>query len=210
MNRHWRSIFLALALITLAGLFAATQLPVTLFPHIDYPRVVVSIDAGDRDPGQMAADITRPAEVAMRQVPGVVQIRSTTSRGSADVSLSFNWGSDMVAATQATQGAMATILPDLPPGTRFTVRRSDPTIFPVLGISLTSTGHSTTELAQIANLRLRPLLLAVPGVAGVDVLGGSPPEFEVEVEPAKLQSYGLTVSDVATALGGANSVAAVG
>ena len=210
INRHWRSIFLALALITLAGLFAATQLPVTLFPHIDYPRVVVSIDAGDRDPGQMAADITRPAEVAMRQVPGVVQIRSTTSRGSADISLSFNWGSDMVAATQATQGAMATILPDLPAGTRFTVRRSDPTIFPIVGISLTSANLSTTQLAQIANLKLRPLMLTVPGVAGVDVLGGSPPEIEVEVDPAKLQAYGLTASDVAAALGSANNVAAVG
>ncbi|MGN6850076.1 MAG: efflux RND transporter permease subunit [Sphingomicrobium sp.] len=210
INRHWRSIFLALALITLAGLFAATQLPVTLFPHIDYPRVVVSIDAGDRDPGQMAADITRPAEVAMRQVPGVVQIRSTTSRGAADIALSFNWGSDMAGALQATQGAMATILPDLPAGTRFTVRRSDPTIFPIVGISLTSANFSTTQLAQIANLRLRPLLLAVRGVAGVDVLGGSPPEIEVETEPAKLQSYGLTVSDVATALSSANNVAAVG
>ena len=208
--RHSRSILLALALITLAGLFAATQLPVTLFPHIDYPRVVVSIDAGDRDPAQMAADITRPAEVAMRAVPGVVQIRSTTSRGSAEVALSFNWGADMVAATQATQGAMATILPDLPPSTRFTVRRSDPTIFPVLGISLTSTNHSTTELAQIANLRVRPLLSSVPGVAGVDVLGGSAPEVQVEVDPAKLQTFGLTVTDVATALAGANSVAAVG
>lgn len=210
ISRHWRSVFLALALITLAGLFSATQLPVTLFPHIDYPRVVVSIDAGDRDPSQMAADITRPAEVAMRQVPGVVEIRSTTSRGSADISLSFNWGSDMVAATQATQGAMATILPDLPSGTRFTVRRSDPTIFPVVGISLTSAHQSTTELAQIANLKLRPLLLTVPGVAGVDVLGGSPPEIEVEVDPAKLQTYGLTASDVATALASANNVAAVG
>ena len=208
--RHWRSIFLALALVTLAGLFAATQLPVTLFPHIDYPRVVVSIDAGDRDPGQMAADITRPAEVAMREVPGVVQIRSTTSRGAADISLTFNWGADMVAATQATQGAMATILPDLPANTRFTVRRSDPTIFPVLGISLTASNHSTTELAQIANLKLRPLLSSVPGVAGVDVLGGSPPEVEVEVDPARLQTYGLTVSDVASALGSANTVAAVG
>ena len=210
ISRHWRSIFLALALVTLAGLFAATQLPVSLFPHIDYPRVVVSIDAGDRDPGQMAADITRPAEVAMRQVPGVVQIRSTTSRGAADISLTFNWGSDMVAATQATQGAMATILPDLPAATRFTVRRSDPTIFPIVGISLTSANLSTTELAQIANLRLRPLMLTVPGVAGVDVLGGSAPEIEVEVDPAKLQAYGLTASDVASALGSANNVAAVG
>ena len=87
----------------------------------------------------MAAEITRPIEIALRAVPGVTRIRSTTSRGSAEVALNFAWGEDMVAATLATQGALATILPDLPAGTRFDVRRSDPTIFPVLGIALTST-----------------------------------------------------------------------
>ncbi|MDE2411939.1 MAG: efflux RND transporter permease subunit, partial [Sphingomonadales bacterium] len=210
MQRHSRSIWLSVFLLTLAGLVAALRLPVTLFPHIDYPRVVVSIDAGDRDATQMATDITRPAEIEMRAIPGVTRIRSTTSRGSAEISLTFDWGDDMVAATMATQGAMASILPDLPPGTRFTVRRSDPTIFPVLGLSLTSDKRNGTELAQIANLRLRPLLSTVSGVAGVDVLGGSAPEIEVEVDPARLQALGITAADVATALGAANNVGAVG
>jgi len=210
MQRHARSIWLSVFLVTLAGLVSATRLPVSLFPHIDYPRVVVSIDAGDRDAGQMAADITRPAEIALREIPGVTRIRSTTSRGSAEIALGFDWGDDMVAATLATQGALATILPDLPQGTRFSVRRSDPTIFPVLGISLTSRSHSGVELNQLAQLKLRPLLSTVPGVAGVDVLGGAAPEIEVEVDPARLQALGLTINDVATALGSANSVAAVG
>lgn len=210
MQRHSRSIWLCLFLVTLAGLVSATRLPVTLFPHIDYPRVVVSIDAGDRDAAQMAADVTRPAEIAMREIPGVTQIRSTTSRGSGEIALTFDWGDDMVAATLATQGAMATILPDLPTGTRFSVRRSDPTIFPVLGLSLISANRSGTDLAQIANLKLRPLLSTVPGVAGVDVLGGSAPEIEVEVDPGKLQQVGLTIADISTELGNANSVAAVG
>jgi len=210
MQRHSRSIWLCVFLVTLAGLVAATRLPVTLFPHIDYPRVVVSIDAGERDATQMAADITRPAEIALREIPGVTQIRSTTSRGSAEVDLTFDWGDDMVASTLATQGALATILPDLPAGTRFSVRRSDPTIFPVLGISLTSDKLDGVGLQQLAQLRLRPLLSTVPGVAGVDVLGGATPEMEVEVDPARLQALGLTVADVSTALGSANSVAAVG
>ncbi len=210
MQRHSRSIWLSVFLVTLAGLIAATRLPVTLFPHIDYPRVVVAIDAGDRDAGQMAAVVTRRAEIALRAIPGVTQIRSVTSRGSAEVSLTFAWGDDMVAATLATQGALATIIPDLPTGTRFSVRRSDPTIFPVVGLSLTSSKRHDTELAQLAQLQLRPVLSTVAGVAGVDVLGGSVPELEVEVDPAKLQSLGLTTSDVATALGNANSVAAVG
>ncbi|MDB5700899.1 MAG: efflux transporter permease subunit [Sphingomonadales bacterium] len=210
IQRHSRSIWLSVCLATLAGLVAATRLPVTLFPHIDYPRVVVAIDAGDRDATQMASVVTRPAEIALRAIPGVTQIRSVTSRGSAEVSLTFGWGDDMVAATQATQGALATIIPDLPTGTRFTVRRSDPTIFPVVGLSLTSMKRSDTELAQLAQLQLRPVLSTVPGVAGVDVLGGSAPELEVEVDPARLQGLGLTTSDVATALTSANSVAAVG
>ena len=104
-------------------------------------------------------------------MPGVTQIRSTTSRGTAEVALGFDWGGDMVAATQATQGALATILPDLPTGTRFSVRRSDPTIFPVLGISLTSAKRSGVELAQLAQLRLRPVLSTVSGVAALPWAG---------------------------------------
>lgn len=210
MLRHQRSIWLSVFLVTLAGLVSATRLPVTLFPHIDYPRVVVSMDAGDRDAHQMESNVTRPAEIALREIPGVTQIRSTTSRGTAEVALSFDWGDDMVAATLATQGALATILPDLPTGTRFSVRRSDPTIFPVLGISLTSDKRDGVALAQIAQLKLRPLLSTVSGVAGVDVLGGSNPEVEVEVDPAKLSALGMTINDVNTALAGANTVAAVG
>ena len=208
--RHQRSIWLAVILVTLAGLVAATRLPVSLFPHIDYPRVVVSIDAGERDPEQMAAQITRPAEIALRSVPGVTQVKSTTSRGSAEVQLGFDWGQDMVSATLATQAALATITPDLPAGIRFSVRRSDPTIFPVLGLSLTSSKRSGVELAQIAQLKLRPVLSAVNGVAGVDVLGGSTPEIEVTVDPAKMQALGIAITDVNTALANANTIAAVG
>lgn len=210
MARHAKTIWMAIVLATMAGLFAATKLPVALFPHIDYPRVVVAIDAGERDASQMAVDITRPAEAALRAVPGVTQLRSTTSRGSAEIQLGFNWGEDMVAATLATQGALATIQPDLPAGTRFTVRRSDPTIFPVLGLSLTSNVRDQTALRQLALLKLRPLISTVPGVAGVDILGGADPELSVEVDPARLQALGLTLADVTTALSAANNVAAIG
>ena len=113
---HARALYLAALLLTFGGLVAALRMPVSLFPHIDYPRVVVAIDAGDRDASQMAAQITRPIEIALRAVPGVTRVRSTTSRGSAEVALDFPWGQDMVAATLATQGALATLLPDLPPG----------------------------------------------------------------------------------------------
>ncbi len=207
---HARALWLAALLLTLGGVIAASRLPVSLFPHIDYPRVVVAIDAGERDAGQMAAEITRPIEIALRAVPGVSQIRSTTSRGSAEVSLNFPWGQDMVAATLATQGALATVLPDLPLGTRFDVRRSDPTIFPVLGLALTSASLDSHALRNIAELKVRPALSAVAGVAGVDVLGGAPREFAVDVDPARAQGLGLSLADITATIGKSNTVQGVG
>lgn len=210
LSRHARSLWLAMLLLTLGGIAGALRLPVSLFPHIDYPRVVVAIDAGERDPAQMEAEITRPIEIALRSVPGVTHLRSTTSRGSAEVALNFNWGNDMTAATLATQGALATVLPSLPQGTAFDVRRSDPTLFPVVGIALTSTSLDQEALRQLAELKVRPALTAVPGVAGVDVLGGSPREFSVDLEPARLAALGLSPDDVVRALAQANVVRGAG
>ena len=207
---HARALWLAAALLTIGGIVAAFALPVSLFPYISYPRVVVAIDAGERDAGQMAAEITRPIEIALRAVPGVTRVRSTTSRGTAEVALNFDWGDDMVAATLATQSALAAALPDLPPGTRFEVRRSDPTIFPVLGIALTSRTLDQQALRQIAELTVRPALSGVAGVAGVDILGGSPREFSVEIDPARVQALGLGLGDIVAALGKANQVRGVG
>ena len=190
------AIWFAVILLTLGGLLAATGLPVSLFPHIDYPRVVIAIDAGDRDAAQMAAEITRPVEIAARTVPGVTRIRSTTSRGSAEVALSFGWNEDMPAAKLAAEGAVTSILPDLPAGTRFEVHRSDPTQFPVLGIALTSPSLDQEALRQIAELKVRPALTGIADVAGVDILGGSAREIEVDVDPARLQTLGLGITDV--------------
>lgn len=210
LANHARSLWLAMILLTLGGIAGALRLPVSLFPQIDYPRVVVGIDAGERDPAQMEAEITRPIEIALRSVPGVVRLRSTTSRGSAEVALNFNWGHDMTAATLATQGALATALPSLPPGTTFDVRRADPTQFPVIGIALTSSSLDQEALRQIAELKVRPALTAVPGVAGVDVLGGAPREFAVDLDPAKLAALGLSSDDVVKALNQANIVQGAG
>ncbi|MBK7249641.1 MAG: efflux RND transporter permease subunit [Gammaproteobacteria bacterium] len=210
LAQHSRAVLFAAVLLTVGGVFALSRLPVGLFPQIDYPRVIVSIDAGDRDAAQMAAQITRPIEIALRAVPGVSGIRSTTSRGAAEVALDFAWGDDMVAAALATEGALATILPDLPTGARFNVRRSDPSLFPVLGLALTSDSLDPAALRQLAEQRIRPALIATPGIAGVDVLGGAPREFAVDIDPARLQALGLSFTDVAASISRANSVRGAG
>ena len=207
---HARTIWLAVLLLTLGGLIAGLGLPVSLFPQIDYPRVVVAIDAGERDAAQMEAEITRPAEIALRTIPGVTQLRSITSRGSAEVALNFGWGHDMVSAELAVRGALAGIQSTLPAGTQFDVRRSDPTIFPIYGVALTSKTLNQEALRQLAELEIRPALTGIAGVAAVDILGGSAREFEVSPNPARLAALGLSLSDISNALATANVVRGAG
>src|SRR6185312_1607993 len=128
----------------------------------------------------------------------------------ADVDLNFGWGEDMVSAKLATDSALAQLSTDLPAGTRFTVRRSDPTVFPMLGIALTSKSLDQAALRQIAELKIRPALTGVPEVAGVEVLGGSPREIEVDIDPAKMQALGIGITDVTGALAKANQIDGLG
>lgn len=210
MQAHRRSILFLMALLAVAGLLAAFKLPVTLFPNVDFPRVVVSLDAGDRPADLMMLAVTQPVEEAVRRVPGVRNVRSTTSRGTAEVAVSFDWGIDMAMAASQINQAITQVLPVLPAGTRMLTRRMDPTVFPILAYSLTSATQSQTALYDLARYQLRPLLSSVNGVARIEVIGGAQQEYRVTVDPARLIAYGLTLTDVAQALSAANVVTAVG
>ena len=210
IQQHRRSILFLIAILSLGGLAASLKLPVALFPHVNFPRVVVSLDAGDRPAEKMAIEVTWPVEEAVRAVPGVRSVRSTTSRGSADISINFEWGGDMIAAMLQVESAINRVLPDLPPGTSFNVRRMDPTVFPVLGYSLTSKNHSLVELRDIALYQLSPLLSTVKGVARIGVQGGAREEYRITVDPARLAAYNLSLSDVANVISAANVITAVG
>jgi CzcA family heavy metal efflux pump len=207
---HRRSVLFLVAILALAGIVAGFNLPVALFPHVDFPRVVVSLEAGDRPADQMVVAVTRNVEQAVRSVPGVVSLRSTTSRGSAELSINFGWGDDMVAAMLQVESAVNQVLPELPTGTRFSVRRMDPTVFPVAAYSLTSDSRTPVQLRDLAEFQLVPLLSSINGVAKVVVMGGRHAEYRVEVDPEKLAAYGLTFSEVAAAVSAGNVLQAVG
>ncbi len=210
MGTHRRSLLLLLALVAAAGVAAGLGLPVGLFPQVSFPRIVVALDAGDRSAERMAIEVTRPLEQALRSLPGVRGLRSTTSRGSADVSVDFGWGRDMAVALLDVEAAVSGVLPSLPAGTRFEVRRMDPTVFPVLGYSLTSTTQDAVALRDLAQYQLQPLLSTVPGVAQVVTQGGGVGEVRVTVDPARLASFGFTLQDVAQAVAASNVITALG
>ena len=210
IHDHRRSILFLMVVLAGAGIISALSLPVSLFPTVSFPRVVVSLDAGDRPAQQMEMQVTRPVETAVRQIPGVVDVRSITSRGAADVSINFNWGLDMVAATLEVNAAVGQIASQLPVGTMMRTRRMDPTVFPIIAYSLTSATESPTQLRDMAQYQILPLLSSVTGVAQVQVLGGAIAEYRVAIDPVRLQAYSLGIQDVAIALSGANVLTAVG
>src|SRR6266513_3003347 len=209
-HSHARSILFLLGSLALAGAVASISLPVAPFPQVSFPRVRIPLDAGDRPAEQMTVEVTTPVEEAVRAIPGVRNLRSTTSRGTSEISANFNWGEDMVSAMLQCQSQVNKILPSLPSGTSFEVERMDPTVFPVIAYSLTSDSHSLIELRDLALYTLRPALSTVQGVARVGVHGGRVEEYRVTVDPDKLQSYKMTLAEVASALSASNVLVAVG
>src|ERR1700739_2782211 len=99
IEHHARSLLCIAFALAVAGLVAAFSLPIGLFPQVSFPRVVVDLSSGSRPADQTALTITRPVEEAIRAIPGVQNVRSDTARGSAQISVDFGWGRDMVAST---------------------------------------------------------------------------------------------------------------
>ncbi len=210
MQRHRLSVVLLTAFLVVGGLFTAQRLPVALFPNVAFPRLLVNIDAGDRPADQMTMEVTTPVEEAIRSVPGVRNVRSTSSRGSCDVSINFDWGTDIVSAMLQVESALNRIAGSLPAGTAFQVQVMNPTVFPSLAYSLTSDRQSLVALRDLAYFQLRPLLTTIAGVSKVTVQGGQTAEFQVMVDPARLEAHGLTLGDVAKELSSSNTIEAVG
>ena len=210
IEQHARSIILVALALTIAGVVSAISLPVGLFPQVAFPRVVVDLDAGSRPADQTALLVTRPVEEAIRTVPGVIDVRSASTRGTAQISVDFGWGRDMISSTLLIDAAVSQILPNLPPGTGYNVRRMDPTVFPIISYALLSGGVSPVTLHDLAQYQIVPLLSSISGLARVSVQGGATAEVEVLADPQRLASYGLAMTDLSDALTKANVLQAVG
>lgn len=210
-HAHRRSLLFLITILALAGLMSVFNLPVALFPNVSFPRVRVSVDAGDRPATQMAIAVTRPIAEAIRAVRGVRDVRSTTSRGSAELNVDFDWGADMGRAFLDVNAAASQVLPDLPAGTRISAVRMDPTVNePVIAYSLRSSTLTQIQLYDLAQYQLLPLLSGVQGVARVDVQGRGIEELHIDVDPGKLRAHDLTLQDVTTAVSKAADITALG
>jgi CzcA family heavy metal efflux pump len=199
-TRYGITIVFLCIVLCLAGGYAALGMPSSIFPQTNFPRVVILIDNGVMPANEMMATITRPVEESLKDIPGVITVRSKTGRGSAEINVFFTWQTDMVQAELYVQGRLAVIQKSLPVTSSSAVWRLTFAAFPVMGLSLTSTHHSLTELWETARYDLQPRLLRIPSVARVGLVGGRAPEYHVIVDPLRLQAVNLSLAQVSDAL----------
>ena len=193
-------------MLSLAGIYAAQQVPISVFPETNFPRVVIGVDNGVMPVEQMQVTITKPIEDAVNSVPGLVTVRSTTSRGSAEVSLFFGWDVDMFRTLQLVDAAIGKVRQTLPSTATITTNRLTFATFPVLGYSLTSDRLSQTQLWELATYQLKPPLNRVPGVSSITIQGGKVPEFHIVPNMARMQTAGVTVLDLVNSVQTSNII----
>jgi CzcA family heavy metal efflux pump len=198
-------------LLCAAGIYAAWQLPIAVFPQTDFPRIVIIVDNGVAPAEQTLVSVTRPIEEAMNGIPGIANIRSKTARGSSEINLFFNWNVDIIQELQLVQARLSQLSSTLPPTAEIrNIERLTFAVFPVTGYSLTSDKRDITSLRDIALYTIRPRLARLPGVAIVGVAGGKAREFHVTIDQAKLVAHNVSAKQVVDAVKNSNVIISPG
>lgn len=209
ISKQSKAVIVIVVLLCAAGLLAALRLPTAIFPNTNFPRIVVTVENGETPADQMLVTVTQPIEEAMNGIPGIQRIKSTTARGSAEVNLFFDWNSDIIQTQQIVQGRLAQLA--LPQSAQIThIDRLTFAVFPVIGYSLTSDKRDTTELRELAAYNIRPRLTRLTGVADVQIQGGSPREYQIQIYPSQLAARNVTIPQVTDAIRNSNVLSSPG
>jgi CzcA family heavy metal efflux pump len=206
--RHRAAVYLAVALLTLGGLWAMFTLPAGIYPEVTYPRIVVLARGGTFEAEEMTVAVTRPLEEALSGTIGLQRIRTLTVRGSAELSLDFRASADMQFALSQVQGRLAASRPSLPDGLELSAERLTPSVFPMLQYELT--GADPLVLRDLADFTVRPRLAGLPDAGQVEVQGGRVRQITVQLDPARLVANRLSVDQVARAIASTDQAEAAG
>jgi multidrug efflux pump subunit AcrB len=204
--RHSTSIIFLICILAVIGIYEALTIPVAVFPTTNFPRIIIGVDNGVTPIEQMEISITRRLEEAVRTVPGLEDVRSVTSRGSAEIDLFFNWTVDMWETLQLVDLAVSRVQRTLPATAQIRTHRLDFASFPIIGYSLTSDTVPQTDVWELATYDIKPRLNRLPGVASVLVQGGHRPEFHVTVDPAQMLRAKTSIADILNAVNRTNVV----
>jgi heavy metal efflux system protein len=201
---HHKKTLLGLAvLLILAGFFSFSKLKTGLFPDITFPKLKVIADAGQQPVDKMMATVTVPLENIIKRTEGLDYIRSTTSRGSCEISVFLKWDANIDLARLQMESLINDVRANLLTGTQITVEKMNPSILPVMGFSLEG-NRSPIELKKIALLQVKPFLAATPGVSDVAVIGGKTKEYQLLLKQDKLTELGITPQQISMVVGQTN------
>jgi len=208
LTEQRRFVYLAISVLSAAGIWAAFQLPSAIYPELTFARITVVVRGSSLGARQVLFSITRPIEEAVSIVPGVHLVQSRSIRGGSETNINFAPKTDMVVALQQVQARVNQVRQQLPSNLDVEVERLTPSLFPVLTYNLE--GGDPATLYDIALYQIKPLISRVPGVGRVDVQASDIREIEVIADPAKLAAQQMTYEDLAAAINAATTVNAVG
>lgn len=203
----YKSPLLVLIFLILAsGIFSYTKIQSALFPQITFPKIKVIADAGQQPVNQMTVGVTKVLEDAVKRVPDLEVLKSTTSRGSCEISAFMSWNVDVDLAKQQIESNINQVRNQLPADVNIVVEKMNPSILPVMGYSLNSTSKDPIELKQLALYTIKPFLSQVAGVSEVRIIGGQDKEFRVVMNQAMMARLGITPASVEQAINNTNFI----
>ncbi|HTE07456.1 MAG TPA: efflux RND transporter permease subunit, partial [Flavitalea sp.] len=197
-----------ITLIIMGGVYIYGRLQTSLFPEITFPKIKIIADAGLQPVNKMMVTVTQPLENAIKQVPDLEDVRSTTSRGSCEISAFMNWDANIDLSHQRIESKIAQIRNSLPPDLQITVEKMNPSILPVIGYTLETSNNARTpiDMNQIALYTIKPFLSQVAGVAEVRIIGGKKKEYWLTLDPQKMSTLGITPDGLSNALAQTNFI----
>ncbi len=203
---HKNPFAVLLALIIAGGIFVYGKLQTSLFPEITFPKIKIIADAGLQPVDKMMVSVTKPLEAAIKQIPDLETIRSTTSRGSCEISAFMTWNSDIDVNQQHIESKISEIRNTLPPDVNITVAKMNPSILPVMGYSVESNRRSPIELKQLAIYTIKPFLSQVEGISEIRITGGRTKEYWLQLNVQKMSTFSITPDLINTALSQTNFI----
>jgi multidrug efflux pump len=193
--------------VAIAGAIAFAVLPVAPLPQVDFPTISVMATLPGASAQIMAASVATPLERQFSHIAGITEMTSSSQLGSTSVTLQFDLSRNIDGAARDVQAAInaaRTYLPaNLPSNPSY--RKVNPADSPIMLISLTSNKYPITKVYDLASTILEQKLSQIQGVGQVGVQGGATPSVRVEVNPTKLESFGLTLGSVQSVLSLQNS-----
>ena len=193
--------------VAIAGAIAFTVLPVSPLPQVDFPTINVGASLPGASAQIMAASVATPLERQFSHIAGITEMTSSSSLGNTGITLQFDLSRDINGAARDVQAAInaaRTYLPaNLPANPSY--RKVNPADAPIMILGLTSDKYDVTKLYDLSSTVLAQKLSQIEGVGQVNVGGGATPSVRVEVDPKKLESFGLTLASVQSTLSLQNS-----